>query len=138
MNQLIDITAYFMGRKELYPNDYNDTIGDNADKLLLNVNALLNELGIEEAKVSSGWRPPSINGALTNAAKKSAHMIGLAVDILDDKNQTLGKLVASRPELLKKYNLWLEDLGSTRGQFSNWVHLDLMSRSDRPSRTFKP
>lgn len=138
MKEIIDIISYFMGRREQFPDEYNSTIESNAETLLEKVNGLLNDLGIEEAKVSSGWRPPSLNGQVTNAAKKSYHQLGMAVDIIDDKDQTLGKLISSRPELLKNYDLWLEDLTSTRGQYTNWCHLDVGIRADRPSRTFKP
>lgn len=138
MNEIISLEAYLMGRQKLYPLEYTPELQQNAIKLLKQVNALLNELGIKSAKVSSGWRPAAINSQTPNAAKRSAHMICLAVDILDDKNQTLAKLVGSRPDLLKKYSLWMEDSNATIGINTNWCHLDLMSRQDRPSRTFKP
>jgi hypothetical protein len=42
-------------------------------------------------------------------------MIGKAVDLLDNSNQDLAKLIASRPDLLRKYELFMEDMRSTRG-----------------------
>jgi uncharacterized protein YcbK (DUF882 family) len=110
----------------------------NANKLLEKVNFLLNELGVTNVKISSGFRTSTANAGIANAAKKSAHMSCLAIDVIDDKDQTLGKLVASKPELLRKYGLMIEDLGSTKGKNSNWVHLDCVDRTDRPSRSFKP
>lgn len=125
-------------RRKEYPNDFTPEILANAKKLLVQINAILIDLGIEKAQVSSGWRPEAINNKTTNAAKKSYHMLGLAIDILDNKNQDLSKLVASKPDLLKKYNLWLEDSASTKGKNTNWCHMDLGTRSDRPVRIFKP
>lgn len=118
--------------------EYTEEVINNARGLLDLVNGLLNELGIEKARVTSGFRPSSVNAGISNAAKRSHHMMGRAVDILDDGNQNLARLVASRPDLLKKYNLWLEDPKFTIGKNTNWVHLDNGNRQDRPSRVFKP
>lgn len=118
---------------------HKDVNKDNAERLLKAVNSFLVELDYKGiVKISSGFRPPEVNAGIGNAAKKSLHMECLAVDILDDKNQTLGKLCASKPDLMKKYGLFLEDLTSTLGKNTNWTHLDLGTRADRPSRIFKP
>lgn len=110
----------------------------NANKLLKAVNSVLAELEVKFGKVSSGFRPAAVNASIGNAAKKSLHMQCLAIDLLDDKGQSLGKKLAANPELLRKYSLFLEDLESTKGKNSNWSHLDLGTRADRPSRIFKP
>lgn len=125
-------------RRLEYPNDFTPDILANAQKLLVQVNSILNDLGIEKCQVTSGWRPQEVNNKVTNAAKKSYHMLGLAVDILDNSSQDLANLVASKPDLLKKYNLWMEDQTATRGKNTNWMHLDIGTRTDRPSRIFKP
>jgi hypothetical protein len=65
-------------------------------------------------------------------------MQGRAIDLLDNKEQSLAKLVQSRPDLLKKYDLWLENPDFTKGKNTNWVHLDMGTRNDRPSRQFNP
>ena len=136
---MITFEAFWMGRDKTHSVDLTEEVKKNAKEFVPKVNAFLAELGwAQECKVSSGWRPASINGAV-GGAKRSLHMLGLAVDIRDDKDQTLGKLVASKPELMRKYGLFLEDLGATKGKHSNWVHLDASpTRSDRPSRIFKP
>lgn len=142
--EVINIDQYFtdfstkQDRRIQYKDELTPKILDNAKKLIEIVNNFLNELGIEEGQVTSGWRPASLNGKITNAAKQSYHMLGLAVDILDNKNQDLAKLIASKPDLLRKYGLWLEDFNFTRGKNTNWIHLDLGQRQDRPSRQFKP
>jgi hypothetical protein len=138
MKELINLKQYKMGRDLLYPDEWTKEVESNAINLLEKVNELLNELGIQEAVVSSGFRPAAINGKITHAAKRSYHMLGMAVDIVDNKNQDMGKLIASRPDLLLKHGLWLEDLSSTIGHTTNWVHLDCGVRQERPSRTFKP
>jgi Peptidase M15 len=118
---------------------HNEVNLANAERIVATVNALLKELGwTKPVKVSSGFRPAAVNAGIANAAKKSLHTQCLAIDLLDDKLQTLAKLCASKPELLRKYGLFLEDPSATIGKNSNWTHLDLASRSDRPSRIFKP
>jgi uncharacterized protein YcbK (DUF882 family) len=144
MSDIISLDLYYTDfeskkdRRKEFPTEFNDQILQNSTKLLKQVNGLLTELGIKTSDVTSGWRPASVNGKITNAAKKSFHMLGMAVDLLDNANQDLSKLVASRPDLLKKYNLWMEDMNATKGQNTNWTHLDIGIRQDRPSRIFKP
>lgn len=111
---------------------------ENGVKLLIKINQFLKELGITKATTSSGFRTSAANAATANAAKKSLHQKCLAIDILDDKDQSLGKLILSKPELLEKYGLWIEDLNSTKGQNTNWVHLDMGSRTPRKIRSFIP
>lgn len=112
----------------------------NAKKLLQAVNAFLNDLSYTTTViVSSGYRPAKTNANVPNASKTSLHMRCMAVDILDDKKQTLATLCSKHPDLLRKYGLFLEDPASTVGQNTNWTHLDISdTRSDRPSRIFKP
>lgn len=135
---LITLEMHLMGREKTYASELTQEIINNINNLLDKVNILLFELKVTRASVTSGWRPAAVNSQVANAAKRSLHMIGKAVDILDDDNQTLGKAILCRPELLQQYGLWLEDLSSTKGQNTNWVHLDIGVRSDRPLRMFKP
>lgn len=111
--------------------ELNDTIKANATELLKRVNALLAELGITEASISSGFRPSSVNSAIPNAAKKSAHMTGEALDIVDDKSQSLCK--ACTKELLIKHGLYREDSDYTKG----WCHLQTRVTGSG-NRVFKP
>lgn len=136
--QIITPESYLMGRDKQFPQELTEEVITNLTILLEKVNALLFELKIASAKVSSGWRPASINANIANAAKKSHHMTGKAIDILDDSNQSLSAKILSQPDLLKKYQLWLEDPAHTKGKNTNWVHLDIGVRSDRPLRMFKP
>lgn len=101
----------------------------NANSLLVKVQAFFKDLGLnlENYKISSGFRPSEVNGALANAAKKSLHQQCLAIDIMDDKNQGLAKLVQSRADLRRKHGIWLEDPSYCKGKYTNWVHLDISS-----------
>lgn len=125
---------YTKGRDKQYPEEWTLEVQNNAKRLLDIVNKFLIELGIDKVEVTSGFRPVAINGALSNSAKRSYHMTGLAIDIADNKTQDLARLIKSRPDLLKKYGLWLESPDATKF----WAHIDLGVRTDRPSRVFNP
>jgi uncharacterized protein YcbK (DUF882 family) len=133
----ITLEAYFADpktgedRRIKYAKDYSNEVLENAKILLEKVNSLLSDLGIVAVVVSSGWRPASINAAV-GGAPRSLHMQGRAIDLRDSTGE-LDKLIESKPELLKKYDLWLEDPDATKG----WSHLDTGVRRDRPSRVFK-
>ena len=116
--ELITLPQYFMGRDIKFKADLTAEIEQNARELLEKVNAFLIELSLTEATVSSGWRPPAINSQVKNAAKRSSHMTGRAVD-LRDSDDKLAKLVIANLMLLKKHGLWLESIRYTPG----WVHL---------------
>lgn len=132
-NELIGLESYKMGRDTQYPKEWTKEVEDNAKKLLINVNAFLNELEIKQASVSSGWRPQAINSATPGAAKKSAHTTGEAVDIKDADGK-LKEKVLTNVDLLKKYGLWMEHQDST----PTWLHLDIRERSQRDKNIFKP
>lgn len=136
--QVITLKDYLMGRDAQFPQELTEEVVLNINILLEKVNALLWELKITEAKVSSGWRPAAINANVANSAKKSHHMTGKALDILDDAGQSIAAKILLNPELLKRYDLWLEDPAHTKGKHTNWVHLDIGTRTDRPLRMFKP
>lgn len=116
---------------------------ENLDKLIGAVNGLLLDLDSADKlpstfvlKVSSGYRNPAINATI-GGAKASYHMRCMAVDLVDDSHQTLATIIAAHPELLRTHGLFMEDPASTKGA-SNWIHLDIGVRADRPSRIFKP
>lgn len=134
---IIDLKSYLTASgkypdREKHP-ELTPQLLANASELLRRVNTLLADLGISTVSISSGFRPQSVNAATPGAAKKSLHTICKAVDIAD-KDGSLAKLVAPRPDLLHKHDLWLESPDNTKG----WVHLDCGTRAERPSRIFKP
>jgi hypothetical protein len=139
LNEYITASGRYPDR--LNSSELTKSVKTNATTLLEKVNALLLDLGVSGPfSVSSGFRPSAVNGATPNAAKGSLHQSGQAIDIVDDKKQTLAKLVQSKPELLKKHGLWLEHPNNTIGKNTNWCHLDMDStiRKDRPVRVFIP
>lgn len=105
----------------------------NATALLEKVNNLLKDLKIDKVSVSSGFRPSEVNAGIANAAKKSLHMSGQAVDLVDPDGK-LDALIESRDDLKKKYGLWQESIDATKG----WVHLDSKDRGKRAKNTFIP
>lgn len=105
----------------------------NAVLLLQAVNSLLAELHIHNAKVSSGFRPSTVNAAVPGAAKRSLHCTGNAIDI-HDRDGSLDKLIESRDDLKKKYGLWQESPAAT----PQWLHMDQKNRGVRAKNTFLP
>ena len=138
--------SYWQGRDKKYRSELTESIIDNSILLMKKVNGLLKELGIANAKVNSGWRPPSYNEELRRqgkpAAPKSKHISGEAVD-LSDIDRTITNAILKNPSILDKYGLWMEDPSRTR----TWAHFDLGTGRDphrmpdgspRKSRIFKP
>ena len=64
-----------------------DELKDKALNLITRVNAFLIDVGIQDAKVSSGFRPSSVNKGIKNASRKSNHMDGDALDLADPKGE---------------------------------------------------
>lgn len=92
-----------------------EEVRDNAQILCVRVNALLDELGLT-ATVSSGFRTPLANAAIKTAAKKSNHMKGCAVDLVDVHGHICNVIT---PKLLEQCGLYMENPGST----PTWTHL---------------
>lgn len=101
----------------------------NAEELLKRVNALLNDLGITKAHVTSGFRPSAANAAIANASKTSHHQRCRAIDVLDDKDQSIAKKLLDDADknkqnsLLAKHGLYMEHPQHTIGKRTNWCHL---------------
>lgn len=108
-----------MGRDKTHPKEYTKEISDNLDKLLAAINQVRATYG-KPMRVTSGWRPPSINGSVPGAAKKSNHMLGLAVDI-SDKDGKLREWVLANLDLMGKLGIYMEDFRWT----PNWVHFQV-------------
>jgi len=130
-NPLISLDMYYKGRDKEYPKDLTAEVEENAKKLLQKVNALLFELKITTIKISSGWRPETLN-AKVGGAKKSNHITGCAID-LSDPNEELDNLFQKNLKILEKYGLYLEHPDSTKG----WSHLQFVAPKSG-NRVFKP
>lgn len=125
---------YFKGRDVQFKEEFTSELLANYETLLAKVSGFLTELGAVPLPhfVDSGWRPAAINAKTPGAAVHSAHLVCKAVDLADTPEGLLWHHVSSRPDLLRKYGLFLEDRVNT----PNWVHLDYVERQDRPNRIF--
>lgn len=136
---MITLEQYFMGRDKSHKDELTPEIINKAKTLLDKVNRLLLIIvWDEEVEITSGWRPESLNAKVKGASKKSAHTLGMAIDIKDDKKQSLAKRIRENIDMLKILGLWLENPDFTKGQNTNWVHLDFKVRSERPENIFNP
>lgn len=117
---MITIKQYFMGREKKYASELTATIKSNAEDLLMRVNKLLKEFG-EDREVTSGWRPVAVNRQIPGAAKRSKHMLGLAID-LEDTDGSLDEWCLENLEKLEAFGLWQEHPSATKG----WCHLQSM------------
>lgn len=124
----IDTRAYFMGRDKAYPDEVTDEIDANAAIVVDRANQLLalmqaDGVDIEDnpktgTPVSSGWRPLAINKSTPNAAPRSKHLSGQAVDIYDPEGE-IDQWCIDNLDKLTKVELWLEDPSQTKG-WSHW------------------
>ena len=73
--------------------------------------------------VNSGLR--RLQDQPANAASKSKHLIGAAIDLRDDDNGTLWKWCLKNLDLMAKVGLWLEDPRWTHGA-GNWMHFQII------------
>ena len=115
-----------MGRDKQYPAELTDEIRANAQITIDRANLLLTAFrsatnDTEIRKVNSGWRPAAINAATPNAAPRSKHMNGQAIDISDPEGD-LDQYCVDHILVLQKIGLWLEDPSSTKG----WTHLQIV------------
>jgi len=123
-----------MGRDIQYP--LTPELEANLTKLLKAVNVVRKAYG-KPMIVTSGYRPAHFN-ADAKGAKRSAHMVCMAVDFRDS-NGELDKWCEDNQDLLESLGLWQEHPDATKG----WCHLDIAERPirERPGckkRQFKP
>lgn len=108
--------------KVLYIEPPSDEVRANAADLLNRVNALLADCVLIEAAmepvVNSGWRPAGYNATIANAAPKSKHITGQAIDLADPDGD-LDDFLFNNQWLLEKHRLWMENPLATKG----WTHL---------------
>lgn len=109
-----------MNRDVLYPKEYTKEISNNLDRLLIAINKVRRAYG-KPMTVSSGWRPAAINAGISNAAKKSNHMLGLAVDIADPKGDVM-RWVLANLKFVAECGLYVEDFRHT----ATWAHFQIV------------
>lgn len=108
------------GREDTFKDEYTDGIDGNIDRLLVAINVVREAYG-KPMKVTSGWRPPSMNHMVKGAAPKSNHMIGLAVDISDGSGDVM-RFVLANLELMTKLGFYFENWNWT----PTWCHFQLV------------
>ena len=134
---MITLPDYWMGRDARYPHALTDSIRDHAALLLGRVNLLLawayqdNVRPALDARtkthIASGWRPPEINEATSNAAKASRHLTGEAIDLRDNGTRDLARWCLNNLDALEEIGLWMEDPRWT----PTWVHLQIQPPASR-------
>lgn len=115
---MITYLGFYKGRDVTYKVALTDLIKQNAKVCIERVNKLLTIAGFTDRDASSGWRPAEVNAATPGAAKKSNHMLGLAVDVEDTDRQLQRWCLANTPTL-EKLGLWMEHPRDT----PTWTHL---------------
>jgi len=118
--------AYLMGRDAEFPT--TEELEVNLARLVFRVNALVAVLPIPVRaflELSSGYRPGKYNTA-AGGSLRSAHLTCEAVD-LKDPDQKVSKYLVGNPDLLSKFNLYMELPAKT----PTWVHLDTRARATR-------
>ena len=119
---MMDFNAYWMGRDLKYAAELKPIYVSNARKLVARINMLLGmfceDTGIIIDTWASGWRPPEVNDATSNAAASSTHRTGEGGDIRD-KNRAFAAWCILHKEALSECGLYMEDPRWT----PTWVHL---------------
>lgn len=120
---------FFKGRDEKYSGELTKEIIDNALATIAKADALLKRFG-EDRSCNSGWRPKAVNEATSNAASKSKHLTGQAID-LHDPTGSLDEWI--NDDILEEFDLYREHPDST----STWTHLQTVPPKSG-HRTYKP
>ncbi len=123
---MITLADYFMGRDEQYRGDLTDNIVENARHTIARANVLLASFkaatgDTEQRHVTSGWRPAAVNAGIPNAAPRSKHMTGQAIDLADPEGD-LDDWCMDNQTHLEQFGLWLEHPSATKG----WCHLQIV------------
>lgn len=135
---MITLEQYFMGRDQSHAAELTDELIANATEWCARYNRLAaiyeqNTGGKAPDKMTSGWRPKSINDRTPGAAKSSRHLTCQAGDLDDDG--PFDRWCFENPQHLAEVGLWQEHPGWTDG----WCHLQTIPpRSGEHVRTFIP
>lgn len=137
-NTMITLDDYFWGQHEPVSNEINSNVLILLDK----VNALIriarrdgvdfDESPRTRSCVTSGWRSPKHNASLWNAAPKSKHMTGQAIDLYDPEGEIDDWCINNKHELAA-VGLYMEHPSATKG----WCHLQSVPPKSK-RRVFYP
>jgi uncharacterized protein YcbK (DUF882 family) len=125
---MITMKEYLMGR--IKESELDAELLTNAKLLLKKVNLIREAYG-KPMYVSSGYRSPEVNKA-AGGAKKSNHMLCLAVDIADASG-VFKKWLVANTTLLEQVGIWCEHPDAT----PTWAHLQIVPPRSG-NRFFKP
>lgn len=105
-------------RREKYAKSWKpeyQAAGDDLQRRIEAVEiAFVSETGISlPYGYASGWRPPSINEATSNAAKASTHLTAQGGDKRDEVNGALCWWCMRNPHILERHQLYLEHPAAT-------------------------
>ncbi|RYG94983.1 MAG: DUF882 domain-containing protein [Alphaproteobacteria bacterium] len=117
---MIEKSELLRGRDESHASEYTPEISDNLDRFLKAIN-VVRILYSAPMEVASGWRPPSLNKNVKGAAKRSNHMMGLAIDFMDLDGK-LRDWVLSHLPLMQELGFFFEDFRWT----PTWVHFQIV------------
>lgn len=115
---MITVAKFWQGRDVKYAAELTKEIKVNAAETIRRVNLLLTMSGFTDRDSNSGWRPEAINADTPNAAVKSKHKLGLAVDVADADKALQHWCLKHQAELIG-LELWMEHPRDT----PTWTHL---------------
>lgn len=116
---MISMDEILKGRANL--EDLPQDVQDNLNTLLEKINKVRQAYG-KPMKVNDGYRRPEDQPK--NAASKSNHLIGAAVDIDDDDSLFMWNWVKANLQLMKDIGFWFEDPRWTHGN-GTWMHFQI-------------
>ena len=116
---MLTIAAYF-DQQTAHVDELTDEIWANGLETVRRANILLCKFyadGGKRRELTSGWRPPTVNAAITGASRGSNHLTGKAVDI-GALDRSLARWCAANKEMLEVYGIWMERPEAT----PTWCH----------------
>jgi hypothetical protein len=127
---MISMADYWMGRDATCPTEMTPAIETNAQRMIALAQQLLDTAALfgvviptnpkTGSLLTSGWRPPSYNCNVPNAAPNSKHMTGQAIDLYDPDGLLDDWLLSEKGQgTLAAIGLWMEHPAATKG----WCHV---------------
>lgn len=116
---------FFQGRDRAYARDLTVEISRNAQHTIEVLNRVLMAAAIDDLELTglhlaSGWRPPGVNAATSNAAHNSPHLTGEAGDVGDLPDRRFARWCLANLDTLKSCGVRAME----RPQWCpTWVHL---------------
>lgn len=118
---MISMNEILKGRARF--EDLPEDIRRNLTELHVRINKLRSAFG-KPLKVNDGYR--RIEDLPSNAARKSKHLFGQAIDLDDDHTHFLWNWTKDNLQLMKDIGLWMEDPRWTHGKIGTWMHYQIV------------